>query len=84
MKQKRFHIIKIFVYLSQFSVCGTLLAVGTRKGNVWLLKEETMEPARSLPFAYSKGSIRWCLFRSETIRAHNKTFWWRLEYCTVA
>ena len=67
MKQKIFHIIKIFVYLSQFSVCGTLLAVGTRKGNVWLLKEETMEPARSLPFAYSKGSIRWCLFRSETM-----------------
>ena len=48
-------------------MCGTLLAVGTRKGNVWLLKEETMEPARSLPFSYSKGSIRWCRFRSEII-----------------
>ena len=50
-------------------MCGKLLAVGTRKGNVWLLKEETMEPARSLPFSYSKGSIRWCQFRSEIMNA---------------
>ena len=60
--------------MSQFSVCGTLLAVGTRKGNVWLLKEETMEPARSLPFSYSKGSIRWCQFRSEIMEAADIIF----------
>ena len=56
-------------------MCGTLVAVGTRKGNVWLLKEETMEPARSLPFSYSKGSIRWCQFRSEIMVAADKNIW---------
>ena len=43
----------------RFSVCGSLVAVGTRKGNLWLLKAESLEPARSIPFAYSKGSIRY-------------------------
>ena len=42
----------------RFSVCGTLVAVGTRRGNLWLLRAESLEPARSIPFSYSKGSIR--------------------------
>ena len=46
----------------KFSVCGALLAVGTKKGNLWLLKEESLEPVRSIPFSYSKGTIKSCLF----------------------
>ena len=46
----------------KFSQCGALLALGTKKGNLWLLKEESLEPLRSIPFSYSKGSIRSCLF----------------------
>ena len=32
----------------------SLVAVGTKKGNLWLLRAETLEPARSIPFAYSR------------------------------
>ena len=32
----------------------SLVAVGTKKGNLWLLRAESMEPARSIPFAYSR------------------------------
>ena len=32
----------------------SLVAVGTKKGNLWLLKAESLEPARSIPFAYSR------------------------------
>ena len=46
----------------KFSVCGALIALGTKKGHLWLLKEENLEPLRSIPFSYSKGSIRSCLF----------------------
>ena len=49
----------------KFSVCGSLVAVGTRKGNLWLLRAESLEPARSIPFTYSKGSIR---YWADTIR----------------
>ena len=37
---------------------GGLLALGTRKGNVWLLKSESLDPVKSGSFSYSKGSIR--------------------------
>ena len=33
---------------------GDLVAVGTRKGQLWLLSESTLQPIRSLPFTYSK------------------------------
>ena len=49
----------------KYSSDGQLLALGTKKGNVWLLKEETMEPARAIPFSYSKGSIRSCVFSDD-------------------
>ena len=28
--------------------------MGTKKGNLWLLRAESLEPARSIPFAYSR------------------------------
>ena len=46
----------------KFSIQGDLLAVGTKKGHLWLLNDETLDPVRSMPFTYSKGSIRSCLF----------------------
>ena len=32
----------------------SLVAVGTKKGNLWLLRAESLEPSRSIPFAYSR------------------------------
>ena len=46
----------------KYSTLGDLLAVGTKKGYLWLLNEETLDPVRSMPFAYSKGAIRSCQF----------------------
>ena len=46
----------------KYSTHGDLLAVGTKKGHLWLLNEETLDPVRSVPFSYSKGAIRSCQF----------------------
>ena len=49
----------------KYSSDGQLMALGTKRGNIWLLKEETMEPARAIPFSYSKGSIRSVVFSED-------------------
>ena len=46
------------IMVVKYSPAGDLLAVGTKKGQLWLLQEATMEPVRSQPFSYSKGSIK--------------------------
>ena len=48
----------------KISTLGYLLAVGTKKGHIWLLDSKTLTPVRSEPMAYSKGAIKQIVFDS--------------------